>query len=371
MHYVLAILWHERQRFLPGVLAVAFSALLIALQCGLLLGMFAVTSIPVDQSSADIWIAAPHVQGVDLGRPIPLDFMSRLASQQEVEQPEVYIQGFNYWTKPRGGSQLCNVVGGRLEETSISILRVLPRELRQQLTEPGTVVIDKSDMDRLGIEKVGEMAEVTGHKVRVIGLVEGLPSFAGPYVFCSIRTARPLLHLGPDKSMFLLARCRESADAQEVVKRLRDFDDMTVFATRDFSFRTRMHWLTTTKAGIALGYTAVLGLLVGAVVTSQTLYSATVSSFREYATLEALGIPRWRIAFMIVSQAFWIGISGIVVALPVTLGLAEVARLLQVHVLLPVELLVGAAAVTLTMALLSGLAALRSLRFIDVYSLLR
>ena len=63
MFYVLAILWHERQRFLPGVLAVAFSALLIALQCGLLLGLFSVTSIPVDRSAADIWIGAPHVLG--------------------------------------------------------------------------------------------------------------------------------------------------------------------------------------------------------------------------------------------------------------------------------------------------------------------
>ena len=35
-----------------------------------------------------------------------------------------------------------------------------------------------------------------------------------------------------------------------------------------------MHWLTKTKAGIALGYAAALGLLVGAVVTSQTLYAA-------------------------------------------------------------------------------------------------
>ena len=40
MSYALATLWYERQRFLPGVLAVGFSALLIALQCGLLLGLF-------------------------------------------------------------------------------------------------------------------------------------------------------------------------------------------------------------------------------------------------------------------------------------------------------------------------------------------
>src|SRR6516164_6446498 len=62
--YSLATLWHERQRYLPGVLAVAFSALLIALQCGLLLGLFAITSIPIDHTAADpsaraTWPALP------------------------------------------------------------------------------------------------------------------------------------------------------------------------------------------------------------------------------------------------------------------------------------------------------------------------
>ena len=50
MAYTLSTLWYERQRYLPGVLAVAFSALLIALQCGLLLGLFSITSIPVDRN---------------------------------------------------------------------------------------------------------------------------------------------------------------------------------------------------------------------------------------------------------------------------------------------------------------------------------
>ena len=68
-----------------------------------------------------------------------------------------------------------------------------------------------------------------------------------------------------------------------------------------------MHWLTKTKAGIALGYAAALGLLVGAVVTYQTLSAATKASLREYAVLRALGIPRWRMALAVMSQSFWVG----------------------------------------------------------------
>ncbi|HTU91337.1 MAG TPA: hypothetical protein VMF69_14750, partial [Gemmataceae bacterium] len=76
--YSLATLWYERQRYVPGVLAVAFSALLIALQCGLLLGLFSITSIPIDHTQADVWMGASEVLSVDLGRPIPESTLARL-----------------------------------------------------------------------------------------------------------------------------------------------------------------------------------------------------------------------------------------------------------------------------------------------------
>src|SRR5271163_3615852 len=77
MSYGLATLWHERNRFVPGILAVAFSALLIALQCGLLLGVFSLTSIPIDHSAAQIWVGSPEVSSVELGQPIERDGLSR------------------------------------------------------------------------------------------------------------------------------------------------------------------------------------------------------------------------------------------------------------------------------------------------------
>src|SRR5262245_11786600 len=110
MNYALQTLWHERSRYLPGILAVAFSAVLIALQCGLLLGLFSITSLPIDQSHADIWVGSPKVLSVDLGRPIPMSFMSRIASDRRVESVEPYYEAFASWTKPDGGSDLSLVI---------------------------------------------------------------------------------------------------------------------------------------------------------------------------------------------------------------------------------------------------------------------
>src|SRR5205085_5296055 len=112
----------------------------------------------------------------------------------------------------------------------------------------------------------------------------------------------------------------------------REYSNLSAFTSEDFSFRSRMHWLLKTKAGVALGYAAALGLLVGAVVTSQTLYAATVASLREFAVLRALGIPRWRMAGLVVSQAFWVGVIGICLALPAVHGAAQLADYLTVQV---------------------------------------
>jgi putative ABC transport system permease protein len=371
MSYSLATLWFERQRYAPGVLAVGFSALLIALQCGLLLGLFSITSIPVDHTNAHIWVCAPQVLSVDLGRPVPESYLLRVASQPEVEPPEIFVEGFTYWGKPNGGSELCLVLGSRLEDDALGAVRELTPELRARLTEPGSVVIDESELERLGIQGVGDWGEILGRRVRVVGLVRGLKSLAGPYIFCSIATARPLLRLTSEQTTYVLARCPNPADVPAVVERLRGYANMSAFSSAEFSFRTRMHWLTKTKAGIALGCAAALGLLVGAVVTSQTLYAATAASLREFAVLQALGIPRWRMAATVLAQSFWIGVIGIGLATPIVYALRHGADTLGAKVLLPYWLIAGAVCVTMTMALLSGLAALRSLRLVEPATLLR
>src|SRR5436190_11808563 len=167
MSYSLSTLWYERQRYLPGVLALGFSALLIALQCGLLLGLFSVTSMPIDHNKADVWMGAPGVLSVDLGRPIREGYAGRLAAQPEVERTEIYLQGFSYWTKKKdGGSELCMVIGCRLHEDSLGAVKELTAEHRVLLSEPGAVVIDESDMKRLGVDRIGDTTEVNGQQVR-------------------------------------------------------------------------------------------------------------------------------------------------------------------------------------------------------------
>ena len=60
MPYSLKIIWREPRRYLPAVVAVAFSDVLITMQVGLLLGALSVLSLPIDHSDAEVWVASPR-----------------------------------------------------------------------------------------------------------------------------------------------------------------------------------------------------------------------------------------------------------------------------------------------------------------------
>ena len=209
----------------------------------------------------------------------------------------------------------------------------------------------------------------------MVGTVRGLRSLAAPWVFCSHFTSKRLLVnlVAGDDVTYLLARCDTPERARQVAAELRERykDDMTAYTADEFSAGSRWYWLLKTKAGVALGYAALLGLVVGLVITTQTLYSATMASAKEFAILLALGIPRWRLSLMVLIQSFWVGVIGIALAYPLCLLFRYLAALVNADVDLRWEVLAGTAAVTSVMAVLAGAVALRSVRQIEPMTLLR
>src|SRR5580658_2790834 len=153
MSYALQTIWHERSRFFMGVIAVMFSAVLIALQCGLLLGLFKITSIPIDNTTADLWVGSTSVPSVDQGKPIPNSYITRIAGMPGVGMPEQFIANYASFTKPTSGTEMCFLLGSLLDDGSAGAASVLTHEQRAALTMPNSIIVDESDIERLGDRK--------------------------------------------------------------------------------------------------------------------------------------------------------------------------------------------------------------------------
>jgi putative ABC transport system permease protein len=215
---------------------------------------------------------------------------------------------------------------------------------------------------------------VFGKRTRVVGFSDDLGNVTGPYVVCSLETARYLLSyasFGPETTTFVLGRCADPEDAPRVVARLRGENGISVFTAPEFSWKSRFHWMTTTKAGVGVTFVALFGLVVAVVITSQTLSGATLALTRELALLRALGTSRWRMRLFLFQQAFVVGVLGLFVGVPTTYALSALAQLAGTRVVMPVELVAASSVVTLLVTVLSALLALRALRHTEPEQLLR
>jgi putative ABC transport system permease protein len=111
--------------------------------------------------------------------------------------------------------------------------------------------------------------------------------------------------------------------------------------------------------------------LVGAVVTSQTLYAATATMLRELAVLRSLGVPTWRMNLLVVEQAGIIGIVGLIIGLPLSISFETIGNFIGTTIDVAGWLLAITAVIIIVMAVLSGVLALRSLSRVDPAQLLR
>ena len=372
MWYAIRTLLRETSRFGPAVVAVSACAMLLMVQISLFLSAMTYISKPITYSDADLWIGHADAVAFDEGRPIPRRWVGRVAGDPDVTAVEYYLLGTAMLRKSAGGSEICTLVGVPMHEDSLGAGRMIPPELRGPLSAPGAVAANSSELYRFNFTAPGYAGEIAGRRVYYAGCVHDFKRFTGPYIFCSTETARRLLpNVGAQNTIYLLAKCRTPELAETVAQRLRDlYPGMSVYTRQDFVRRTQIHWFTRTKAGLMLLVVTVISSLVSLFVTSQTLYAATAAARREYAVLDAMGIPRRRIAVAVLWQSVFVGLVAAVLASPASYAVSSLLDYVGVPSRFEPWLLVVGGAMTAVTAPIAGLISLRSLQLIEPAELL-
>ena len=141
-------LLHEWRRFLPATIAIAFSGVLMTVQGALLLGIVGANGLYVTQSTATYWVGFPGTQSVDLGRAIPASVATNLYAQPAISHVEPVLFGSGDWRGTHGGGISVTVLGIDTSDNAEALARIIPRALRNELNEPGAVVVDIADASK-------------------------------------------------------------------------------------------------------------------------------------------------------------------------------------------------------------------------------
>lgn len=371
-------LLYDWRRYFAGVLAVAFSGLLVIVQIALLFGLLHTVTAVVDHSTADLWVIEATTQSFDLPRDMPERVEMKLRSEPAVRRVEPLQLSISEWRTPNGRKVSLLLVGVDCSPASLGFPRDLPPAFREALRRPGTVVVDQADLRKLGLEGPQERsAEINGRKMDVVGVATGFRYLGLAIAFVSAATfyeARVDQGSGVmDGVSYYLVGLRPGADVEKIRGKLQSSAEslIRVVSPGEFSALSQSYWLLETGTGAGILFSTLLGLLVGISITSQTLRSAILSSLREYATLRALGIPLTALRAVVLEQSFWIGVVGLAITFVVAGVVFWIAALAQVAIAITWWAVSGTAVLMLAVSLLSGFLALGSLFKSEPAELLR
>jgi putative ABC transport system permease protein len=326
-------LFHDRLSLFVTLVGIVFSVVLIAVQCSIYLGSgFRIVAV-MDHINADLWVVPVGTKSFDLTTVmLPGREKQAALSTSGVQSAEDLIVNFANWrrTTQTTGSAGCETPKGTCGSTQVLVIgtegdsrKSLPWDVVDgnvsDLSLPNAVAVDNTYFDDLGVRKIGHRAEINDAQVTVRVLTQGIRSFTTlPFVFTTLSLARTLNLASSEQANYTLVRVAPGNQVESVRKALQDrLPDTEVLTHEEFRQRSLDYWLFETGAGSGLIAGAVLAIVVGIVVVSQTLYASTKEHINEFATLRALGASSSFVRKVILWQAVLSALMGYVIGMVV------------------------------------------------------
>ena len=359
-------LFHDKTRFMVTLTGIAFAIVLMLIQLGLFLGFTVTTSSIIDHSQADLWICAKGVQYFEVGFPLPERKLFQILSVPGVAAADKYIVKFTNWRRPDGAQKNVEVIGFDLN-SGLGAPWGLVAGSMDDLKPQDTVLVDEFYAPELGISSLGDVVEINGYRARVVGLTRGIRSFTTtPFVFTSFKNALNYTNSREHEPTYILVRAESGADLEALKARISArAPTIDVNTTRQFSVKTRVYWLFTTGAGIALLVAALLGLVVGTVIVGQTIYATTVDHLRDFGILKAIGASDSYVYRVIIQQAVISASIGYVLGIGVSLGVLRLSRTAGAMIMTPWELVLSMFFLALFMCITASLISIHKVTRLD------
>ena len=361
-----AMLIHNSSRLVFTVFGVATAFLLAAAQLGLLVGWTNTNTALITHANADIWLVAEQTPAWDFGTAIPRQLIYKARSVAQVRWTRGLFVAWNNWQRPDGRYVSVSLVG--LDSDALGGPWQLLQGDMRVIHRPETIIADELYLPLLQLQRLGDSAQILGNRATLGAISQGIRTFtASPHIFTSIEQAlRYDQRYRDDEITYVLVACEKGADIHAVQARLREhIKGVEVLTSREFAKRSASYWMLETGAGITVIITAILGLLVGAVITSQTLFATTQEHLSHYATLLAVGFERRTLANVVILQSLLIGVAGILVGgllfIPAALASARTPIPLELTPLVLLALII----IFLITCLLASVLSLRSVFKLD------
>jgi len=314
---------------MAAIVALACAGVLVLGMSGLFVGMIGAFTATIDRSRADIMVLPPSAKAIDGPPALPQRIMPLIyMNPAVVEVRDLDGDGGRFYGPGKTDPEYVQASVIDTIPGAVTLPTDFSEATRLALSVPYNIAVDRTALRRLGVEPNGE-ATFNGHVVRIAAVLDGYPNINNPTIIMSRQTLRQMGHANTTRLGPLMVRVRDPERTQDVVDQLNSIAGGQYRAWTRPALRSATvdSFLNESIIALFLYASTVLGLLVGIMITWQTLQGAILANIKEFASLRALGVSMGSLRMIVMELSFWVGIVGMIVTAGVMVLIALLANL--------------------------------------------
>ncbi len=374
MSLALSTLIFEWRRYMAAMIALAMAGVLMLALVGLFVGLLSSFTATIDRSPAQI-IIMPSASTSMAGQsaPMPARVLPLLYRHPEVAEARAPAGGFGPFFGPGADKPvMVSINGVDIEPGAVTFPSDLGDNVRQALSVPFNVVVDKSALNQLRVKK-GDTATMLGRTVRVAEIVENYGNIQAPTVFASRATLRLMGQDDPTQLGAIMVRVEKPAEWQRVRDELNTMSEgqYRAWGIKELSEATIQEVMQQQMMGVMLGFLSIIGFIIGTVITWQTLRGAILANIKEFASLRALGVSIGSLRWVVMELSLWVGVAGVLASGVFLSIIAMLGRANNLPMAYPIGSVIQTIVLLLLIAVGSGMLTLGALKKGEPADLLR
>lgn len=331
--FALRNLLHERTRLLISSGGVALAVLLILFMRGIFIGAEEHAVAFIRNQAAPLWLMQEGVENMHMASSLlPADAVTRVRQVAGVAD----ASGLLYTTGAidAGDDPIFSYIFAVDPAAPIGS----PWEMMAGSPHPGLdeVVLDGDLARRHGLE-LGDQVNLFGYDLTISGLSKGTFGIATSITWVNNKAMAGLMGVSPEAASYILVRPEPGVDLAALAATLGAAVPEANILTQEAFIASDQEMIRQMGADIIRAMNAV-AYVVGLLVISLTIYTATVERAREYAVLKAIGASAAQLTRTVFVQAFASSGLGFLLGALLTYAVAAVVQWLLPDMLVLIRL---------------------------------
>lgn len=304
----------DKQKFYGLLFGIAFSTLLITQQLTIFVNLIERGASGVyNVTEADVWVMDEVSRTTEVNFAMPSTALDKVRGVSGVEWAVPHLRSVASVRTKDGDLEGVQIIGVD-DSTLIGLPPRMIEGSKSVLLEPDSVIIDDVGTTRMfetGASPVGERLELNDQRAVIRGVADAIPSFTSQVsLYTKYSQALRYVPGSRNRLTFVLVGAADGLSSQDLAARISQQTGLKALPREELAQNGVDFIIENTGIPLNFGITVILGFIVGVAIVGLTFSLFIRDNIKQFGALKAIGVTNRKIAGMVATQAFMVGMIG-------------------------------------------------------------